>query len=40
MKAGSLLTRYRAHPSLLLLGVYAAYRLAVSRAMRPVRRDA
>jgi hypothetical protein len=40
MRAGSLLTRYRAHPSLMLVGIYAAYWLAVSRTLRPVRRDA
>ena len=40
---GSLLAAlagYRAHPSLMLVGIYAVYWLAVSRAMRPARRDA
>ena len=40
MRAGSLLAGYRTHPSLMLVGIYAAYWLAVSRAIRPVRRDA
>jgi high-affinity iron transporter len=42
-RVGSLLAAlagYRAHPSMMLVIVYAAYWLAMWRAMRPVRRDA
>jgi len=42
-RVGSLLAAlagYRAHPSLMLVAIYAVYWVAVSRAMRPARRDA
>ena len=42
-RVGSLLAAlagYRAHPSLMLVAIYVVYWLAVSRAMRPARRDA